>query len=516
MSSQMISWSGFKVVGRELECLVDAFKSGWVSGGAYVEKLESELEAVFPGSTALAVSNGTSALQLAFQTLGLKPSDHVIVPSFCFQAAANVLRQLGATPIFCDIDPLTWNQTLETVSTARTSGTVGVVVVHNYGVSAPVAEIGRWAKEHGLWLIEDCAEAWFSQHAGRYVGQFGDVSTFSMHATKTISCGEGGAVLINNPALVDRARLLRSHGLDRRKAQYLHECPGNNYRLSNLLAAIAYAQLESRVVIVQRQVDNAALYRKLLEGHSAISTQLSAAANIDRLWAVAVSVWFDGLTIDRDQLMALLRERGVETRPGFYPASALRYNDSSVIYSDVADRLHKSVIVLPCSLDLGAAEIQYICETLVQLIDQHRRVKGYRIFEARTLPNAAQVIATFYRNLKESRSTFRYFDKRDFDVIVNHRSTLLLEANDQIIGYGHLDPEHSEVWLGIGLADDVVGLGWGKLILGELLRVARVLGIENIALKVDKDNHRAIRLYRSFGFRLKKENGDSAVFNLKL
>jgi len=155
----MINWSNFKVVGRELECLADAFNSGWVSGGPYVEKLESELERIFPGSTALAVSNGTSALQLAFQTLDLKPGDQVLVPSFCFQSASNVLRQLGAEPVFCDVDPLNWNQTVRSVEKARTSRTVGVVVVHNYGIAAPIAKICDWTKEQGLCLIEDCAEA---------------------------------------------------------------------------------------------------------------------------------------------------------------------------------------------------------------------------------------------------------------------------------------------------------------------------------------------------------------------
>ena len=116
----MINWSSFKIIGRELEYLVDAFNSSWVSGGPYVEKLEAELEKIFTGSTALAVSNGTSALQLAFQTLGVKSGDEVIVPSFCFQAASNVLLQLGAKPVFCDIDPLSWNQSIRCIMNART------------------------------------------------------------------------------------------------------------------------------------------------------------------------------------------------------------------------------------------------------------------------------------------------------------------------------------------------------------------------------------------------------------
>lgn len=513
----MINWSNFKVVGRELEFLVDAFNSGWVSGGPYVEKLESELERIFTGSSALAVSNGTSALQLAFQTLDLKLDDHVIVPSFCFQAASNVLQQLGAKPIFCDVDPLNWNQTLVSIKKARTARTVGVVVVHNYGIAAPIAEISDWTKEQGLWLIEDCAEAWFTQHSGRYVGQFGDIGTFSMHATKTISCGEGGAIVINDQAIVSKARLLRSHGLDRTKVQYLHECAGNNYRLSNLLAAVGLAQLEKREAIVRKQVQNAELYREHLAGHWAIKAQSSLSQGIDYLWAVAVSIWFDGLTIDRDKLLSLMSERGIEMRPAFYSASCLSFNDDpSVIHSDVADRLSQTVVVLPCSLTLDAVEIKFICDTLISLIEQHRKVKEYTIFEVGNLSNAVNIVDHFYSRLNAGRKSFRYFEKRSFYVIANHISTLLLEVDDQILGYGHLDPEGDDVWLGICLADNVTGHGWGKLLMEELLIVAKKHYIHSIFLNVDRDNERAIRLYRSFGFEAIPDDGTSPSFAMKI
>ena len=249
MSSYKIEWSSFSPVGNEAQYLQDAFASGWISAGGYVEKLKSELDRVYAGSRSFAVSNGTSALQLAFQTLGVKPGDQVIVPAFCFQAAGNVLSQLGAIPVFCDVNSMTWNQTVETIRRANTGKVVGIVIVHNYGRAAPSEEIATWAKANGLWVIEDCAEAWFTTYRNRFVGQFGDVATFSMHATKTIASGEGGVVMINDKALTEKVRLLRSHGLDRSKTHYMHELAGNNYRLSNLLCAVAYGQLEQRVLI---------------------------------------------------------------------------------------------------------------------------------------------------------------------------------------------------------------------------------------------------------------------------
>jgi perosamine synthetase len=513
----MINWSNFKVVGRELECLVDAFQSGWVSGGPYVIKLEEELERIFQDSTALCVSNGTSALQLAFQVLSLRPGDEVIVPAFCFQAASNVLHQLGAVPVFSDIDPLNWNQTLQSIGKVRTKKTVGVVVVHNYGASASISEISNWSKREGLWLIEDCAESWFTKYDNRFVGQYGEVATFSMHATKTISSGEGGVLLVNDRSLVEKARLMRSHGLNRKTTQYLHECAGNNYRLSNLLAAVGYAQLESRDVITQKQLRNVEHYRDNLKNHWAISMQISLPSSRDHLWAVAISIWFDGLILSRNELIDLLYQLGIETRPGFYPASRLSYNSElSSVNAVVADRLHETIIVLPCSLTLSAEEIKGICNVLIDVLDRSRKYPEHYIQKASEITESKKNIERFYGGLLHGRKSFRYFEKRSFDVIDSHITTLLIELGGATIGYGHLELEHDKVWLGIALADEVTGQGWGKLMMFELLKAAKEMQVNDIYLKVDHDNLRAIKLYKSFGFELVSNESVSETYRLKL
>jgi GNAT superfamily N-acetyltransferase len=176
-------------------------------------------------------------------------------------------------------------------------------------------------------------------------------------------------------------------------------------------------------------------------------------------------------------------------------------NDTSLIHSDVADRLHKNVIVLPCSMTLDADQIKFICDTLLDLIQQHRNAKEYNIVEALEFPMATSRIEKFYRNLNEGAKGFRYFDKRKFDVIQTHLSTPLLVVDGEIVGYGHLDPDGDDVWLGICLSDGVVGQGWGKVLMGELLRTASKIDIRSIVLQVNRDNETAIRLYRSFGFK---------------
>jgi perosamine synthetase len=500
---ETIEWSSFKATGNEFEYLRDAFESGWVSGGVYVEKLESALDSIFDGSKAFAVSNGTSALQLAFQVLSVKPGDHVIVPGFCFQAAGNVLRQLGAVPVFCDVSTLSWNQNVETISRALTDKTVGVVIVHNYGRSAPSEEIVEWARRKNLWVIEDCAEAWFSKYKDKYLGQFGAASTFSMHATKTISAGEGGIVLLNDPSLIDRLRLMRSHGLSRSKVQYFHELAGNNYRLSNLLCAVAYGQLEQREGIMKRQRERMEAYQEFLGDHWALSLQRGIPFSDDNLWAVAVRIKSDLLRVSRDELMRLMHEKGIETRPGFYPASALAYNNDQGLPNahPVSVAVAREIIVLPCSPQLNRERIRYVCDTFKSLLDECRKPGSNFDFEDLTQsPSLEVTLGKLVAGLGCGAESFRYFKSRPFEIVRRHRIAVALKVDDQVLGYGHVEVEGGIPWLGIAVVESRVGQGWGKIIMSELMARARTLGLEELHLKVDRVNVFAIHLYVSFGF----------------
>lgn len=500
---ERIDWSSFKATGKELEYLRDAFESGWVSGGVYVEKLESALDSIFAGSRSFAVSNGTAALQVAFQVLSVKPGDHVIVPGFCFQAAGNVLRQLGAVPVFCDVSTLSWNQNVETISRALTDKTVGVVIVHNYGRSAPSEEIVEWARQRGLWVIEDCAEAWFSKYKGKYLGQFGAASTFSMHATKTIAAGEGGVVLLNDASLADRLRLLRSHGLSRDKVQYFHELAGNNYRLSNLLCAVAYGQLEQREGILKRQRERMEAYQEFLGGHWALSLQQGIPFSDDNLWAVAVRIKSDLLRVSRDELMRLMQEKGIETRPGFYPASALAYNNDQGLPNahPVSAAVAREVIVLPCSPQLNREQIRCVCETLKSLLDEYRRPGSDFVFEDLTQSPAPEVtLGKLVSGLGRGAESFRYFKSRPFEIVRRHRIAVALKVEDEVLGYGHVEVEGGIPWLGIAVVESRVGQGWGKLIMSELMARARTAGVDELHLNVDRVNVFAIHLYAAFGF----------------
>jgi perosamine synthetase len=518
MEKSNIEFSTFRKLGNEGRYLLDAFETGWVSGGYYVEALEEKLNTIFNGSKCFAVANGTLALQLSFQLMGLKPGDQVIVPGFCFQAAANVLIQLGAVPVFCDVHPLTWNQNLISMKRAVTERTVGVVIVHNYGRSAPSEDIAEWAKDNGFWIIEDCAEAWFTKHKNRYVGQFGNVSTFSMHATKTISSGEGGIVLLNDQSLIDKLNLLRSHGLDRSKAPYLHQVAGNNYRLSNLLCAIAYAQLEYYTDIIKHQEVRDKNYEDYLRGHWCIMHQQGLMDSRDNLWAFAVRINFSLLNISRSDLMQLLKERGIETRPGFYPASALLYNSEYITETlDVSEAIAKEIIVLPASLRLEGSHIKDVCEALIELLDVHRKpLTNYLFIDLKEHCSSQQVLTKFLANLGDGRNSFRYFDKRNPEVVHQHITSVVLQVEGEPVGYGHIETECDISWLGIAVAQGFKSRGWGKLIMRHLINSAIGNKIEELNLRVDAGNAVAIKMYKTYGFIESPELSNTSSLHMKL
>lgn len=516
----MIGWASFQTVGNESTYLQNALDSGWVSHGPYVDKLENRVSELLGGGTALAVTNGTAALMLAFQTLDLLPGDRVIVPSFSFQAAANVLIQLGAEPVFCDVDPLNWNQTRAGIEAILDDTIKGVVVVHNYGVSAEIGPISDLCRRAGVWLIEDAAEAWFTQYNGRYVGQFGDIATFSMHATKTIACGEGGIVLINREHLAEKARLLRSHGLDRSSIHYKHVLPGNNYRLSNLLAAVAFAQIEQHKCILDRQAWRTRLFRDLFRDVQGLTFQRSLGVATDEIWADAVLLDPAATGIERDELLVRMKVAGVDMRPGFYTPSTLEYHDERQVRSTpVADHIAANIFVLPCAQSMTDEQITEIAG-LVRHHVSLTEVKENRFsicdLEAANSEDM-QMLQAFIDRLPNENNGFRYFDERNLDVLENHLSTVLLFVGDDPIGYGHLDREGDTVWLGIALDPKFLGKKFGHTIMNALAKRAADAKIDRVDLFVDRDNIVAQNLYLSHGFEIDSGRSDtSAVRMFKL
>jgi len=226
------------------EYVNDCLDSSWISSkGKYVQMFEDKFSMMTGVRYAATCSNGTCALHLALMALGIGEGDEVIVPTFTYVASVNAIRYTGATPVFVDCDAKTWQLDPDDVAKKITPKTKAIMVVHLYGHPADMAAINWMAHGKGLFVIEDCAEAFGSKFRGEHVGQFGDISTYSFFGNKTITTGEGGMVVTNNEALYDRVLKLKGQGLAQHR-QYWHDTIGYNYRMTNIQAAIGVSQLE--------------------------------------------------------------------------------------------------------------------------------------------------------------------------------------------------------------------------------------------------------------------------------
>ena len=230
--------------GNEKAYVNQCLDSEWISSlGEFIDRFETAFSHTTNLPHTISVSNGTVALHLVFHALGLRPGDEVIVPSFTYIASVNTIVQTGATPVFVDCRPGDWLIDPEDVAARITPRTRAIVAVHLYGAVCDMAALRRIADAHGLYLIEDCAEALGSTRDGQHVGELGDAATFSFFGNKTVTTGEGGMIGVSDPGLADRIRLLKSQGQSPTR-RYWHVELGFNYRMTNICAAIGLAQLE--------------------------------------------------------------------------------------------------------------------------------------------------------------------------------------------------------------------------------------------------------------------------------
>jgi perosamine synthetase len=359
-----IPWAQPEFWGDEFRYVKEALDSTWISGGSFVDRLEQEFCALSGGARALAVSNGTTAIHLAYMALGIKPGSEIVVPGFGFLAAANVALHMNAKPVFCEVDPRTWCMRAEDIEPCLTDNTCAIVVVHTYGNVCDMGPILSLANDHGIPVIEDSAEAFPSRYRGHLAGSLGTIGTYSFQATKTITTGEGGMVVTNDDALYERMALHRSHGL-RRKKHYWHEVPGLNCRLTNMQAALGCAQLEQLDRIVTERHRVYRIYRDCLARIPSITLQAFSTDVDPVVWAIAVKLDLSAFPQGRDAVMAQMLGAGIELRPGFYSPAQLEYFDCTSL--PICDDLAASIVSLPSFPTLTNEEILYICEQLAML-----------------------------------------------------------------------------------------------------------------------------------------------------
>jgi perosamine synthetase len=354
----------------ELRNVTDAVKSGWVSSkGPFIEAFEKDFSAYNKMRYGVCCSNGTTALHLALVALGIGKGDKVIVPSLTFISVANAVTYTGAIPVFVDSNPTYWNMEPEDIKRKIDSHTKAIIVVHLYGHPCDMDQIMAIAQQHGLLVIEDCAEAHGAKYKDRLVGTFGDVSCFSFFGNKIMTTGEGGMCLTNSDRLAEKMKILRDHGMNPNK-RYWHDVIGFNYRMTNLQAAIGVAQVKKLDSFVAQKRRLAAQYIALLGDCRDIrcSPELPWATSVYWLFSIQVP---RGI---RNELIRHLEKQGIESRPFFHPIHKMppymgNYN------LPVAEEVSATGINLPSGSKLSERDIQQVTQYILTFVNQESEKK---------------------------------------------------------------------------------------------------------------------------------------------
>lgn len=341
----------------------EAFDSNWVAPlGPQVDAFEREFCDATGAAHACALSSGTAALHLALLIAGVGPGDEVVVSSLTFAASVNPILYLGATPIFVDSEPRSWNMDPTLLARAledrRRAGTLprAVVLVHLYGQSANVDEIVDVCAAHGVLLIEDAAEALGATYRGRTPGTMGWAGIYSFNGNKIITTSGGGMLVSEDPGVVRRARKLATQAREP-APHYEHAEVGYNYRLSNVLAGIGRGQLRVLEDRVRARRENFEVYRAGLEGLPGIAFMPEAPWGRHTRWLTVLTVDPTAFGADREDLRTALEAENIEARPVWKPMHRQpAFRGHPTIGGAVADDLFERGLCLPSGSNLGAAD----------------------------------------------------------------------------------------------------------------------------------------------------------------
>ena len=349
------------LLGNEKKYVNECLDSNWISSaGRFITAFEEAFAAACEAKYGVACANGTIALHLALAALGLGPGDEVILPTFTMIATINAVTYTGAMPVLVDSEAKTWNMDVNQVADKITPKTKAILPVHTYGHPVDMEPLMALAEKHGLWVIEDAAEAHGAVYHGRRVGSLGHAACFSFYANKNITTGEGGMITTNNKALADLTENLRDHAFSPER-HFWHKYLGFNYRMTNLQAAVGLAQTEKMAELVARRRRNATLYSALLADIPGIITPPEAKGCKNVYWMYSVLVE-DDFGLSRDQLRHFLAHEGIETRTFFIPLhfQPIYYQTFKGQRFPVAEMLCQRGFYYPSASSLTEREIRYI------------------------------------------------------------------------------------------------------------------------------------------------------------
>ena len=349
----------------DVAAVIGVLRSGRLSLGPKTEAFEEAISQYIGVRHAVAVSSGTAALHLIVKALGLGSGDEVLVPSFTFAASINVLLYENVTPVFCDIEDLTYNLDPSRLEERITSRTKAILAVDVFGHPAEWESISRIAAKHNLRVIDDSCEALGAECAGRRIGQFGDAAAFAFYPNKQITAGEGGAIVTNDSEVARIARSLRNQGRGEMGSWLEHERLGFNYRMDEMSAALGLSQLQRIETFLAKRQHVADLYSSRLRAVPHVRAQV-VRPHVRMSWFVYV-ITFDE-EVDRKAVVEVLNERQVPVRGYFSPVHLQSYiaerQDCRIGELPVTESVARRTLALPFHNQLGADAVDTVVEAL--------------------------------------------------------------------------------------------------------------------------------------------------------
>ena len=352
----------------ELEFVTETVKDGWVSShGRFVNLFEKEFAIWQEAKFACAVSSGTAALHLALLACGIGRDDEVLIPSTCMAAPAFAIRYCEAIPVPVDIGD-DWNIDIGVASGHLSSRTKAVLVVHNYGWPSNMSQIEKFADANNLLVVEDVAEAIGGKWKGKKLGNFGDVSCFSLYANKVITSGEGGVVVSDKAHVVDEIRSLKNMCFGTGASRFEHSRVGYNYRISNLQAAFAYGQLKRIDYFLDKRSVVAREYEKFFDSIVDIGYRVQPKDGVCSHWVFGIV--FQN-KVDVEAIQARLTEKGIESRRVFPPLQQQPFLQDINMNSSCsrAKELWDRGLLLPITSQLQKSDVKRVCESLMASIE---------------------------------------------------------------------------------------------------------------------------------------------------
>jgi dTDP-4-amino-4,6-dideoxygalactose transaminase len=354
--------------GDERALLLDALASNWIAPlGPHVDAFESEVAERVGRRHAVALSSGTAALHLALLTLGVGPGDEVLVPTLTFAATANAVVYTGATPVFVDADPVSWNldvglveHELSARAEAGRQQPAAIIPVDLYGRCVDYTSLLPVSERYGVPVVEDAAEALGATHAGQPAGSFGRAAAFSFNGNKIITTSGGGMLVTDDRDVADRVRHLATQAREP-AAHYEHRDVGFNYRLSNLLAAVGRGQLARLDAKVERRREINARYRQALKDLPGVSFPSEDTNGVATCWLTTLLVDPIKTGVTRDELVTALAAAGIEARPVWKPMHLQPvFSNASTVGGSVAAGLFATGLCLPSGSALTNDEVDEV------------------------------------------------------------------------------------------------------------------------------------------------------------